>query len=234
MKKGIGIALLLATLAIFPGYATVDAMQNVMTSQVALRNSRQMFTLRGTDKKVYRVYILGENERYGKNVPGWQKTKYDQLYVADGYYAYVEDLNSGVAVFQSTELFGKRKGYTESVNLTDPTYGGGFYVIRGMNGEPDILVSAMQMTGNGHVDYRFFVVKNGMLKQMKLLNSSKETFYKFVGHHKRPYMLDDGTIALPWFKRGQGSANPGGLFTSVYMTDFTNLILMFAYTYKEE
>lgn len=213
------------------------AMQTVMSEEMAMEQSRLSYLMNGTDGKMYNVYIVGDNESFFGSKAFWKKTDYDQVWKADGYWAYVCEANDSVPMLQSANLFGKKSaGNFEYINRTEATYMGGIYVIRGIDGQPDMLVSARQMTGGGFVDYRFFVIKNGMLKQMKFLYDSNQTRMVKIGTHKRPYGLEDGTIAFPWFRQGHIDGDrkiPGGNFMSVFMPDFTNLILIHGYTYKE-
>lgn len=83
------------------------------------------------------------------------------------------------------------------------------------------------------MDYRLFVIKNGELKQMKFLYKSGKTRLEFIGDHKLPYELDDGTIAMPWFRRKTMEAK-GGVFITIFMPDYTNMVLIDAYTYEDE
>lgn len=232
MKKIIKCLLVLALLLLSGiGYSCTYAAPNVLTYSMASERSRAAYLMNGTDGKLYNIYIVGENENfYGRAM--WRKTDYDQLYSADAYWAYVSESGDSVAMFQSVNLFGKKYAdQKEYMNLTDPTYMSGVFVIPGTEGQPDVLVTAKQMTGGGFVDYRCFVIKNGELRQMKFMSDNKKTRLAVIGIHSEPYEVEDGTLAFPWFRQRQMDT-PGGHFVSVYMPDFTNLILIHAYTYK--
>lgn len=214
------------------------AAPSVITESAATEKSRISYLMNGTDGKMYHLHIIGENEKFYGSKGAWKKTDYDQVYSAASYWAYISEMNGSNAILQNINLFGKKSpNYPEYINRTDPTYMGGIYVIKGLQGQPDILVSAVQSSAS-YIDYRFFVIQNGSLRPMRLMSdSSQETRSVIMGTHKRPYEKEDGTLALPWFRRkgmaADGTTIPGGNFVSVYMPDFTNLILISAYTYKE-
>lgn len=239
MKKiirSIVFILMVLVMNMMPTYA----MQTVMSEEMAIQKSRVSYLMNGTDGKMYNVYIVGDNESYDREFSTWKKTPDDRVYKATTYGAYVCDSDDTVSMLQSVQLFGEHKtagGYVY-MNLTNPSYVGGIYLIKGVNGEPDILVSAAQLYGSGAVDYRCFVIKNGSLKQLKFMDENQSFHFDVVGTHQKPYTLDDGTIAFPWFRRtsltSDGRKIQGGSFTSVFMPDFTNLILIHGYTYKRE
>ena len=239
MKKVLfGLALMAAALCT-ANTSESYAAASVITESAAMEKSRVSYLMNGTDGKMYNLYIVGENEKFcGGKMPGWKRTDYDQVYSATSYWAYISEMNDSNAILQNVNLFGKKSSnYPEYINRTDPTYMGGVYIIKGVQGQPDILVTACQ-TSASFVTYRVFAIKNGVLYPMKVINdTNQETMTNLVGIHRKPYGMDDGTYAFPWFRRGMwkqdGTKIPGGNFTSVYMADFTNLMLIHAYTYKE-
>lgn len=235
-KELLGLALMATTFCI--ANATVAyAAPNVITESAATEKSRVSYLMNGTDGKMYNLYIVGENERFYGSNGSWKKTDYDQVYSATSYWAYISEMNDSNAILQNVNLFGKKSSnYPEYINRTDPTYMGGVYVIKSVQGQPDILVSAIQSAAS-YVDYRFFVIQNGVLRAMRLMNeNNQETRTAIMGTHSSPYEKEDGTVAIPWFRRKDiardGTTIPGGNFVSVYMPDFTNLILIHAYTYQ--
>ena len=239
MKKVLfGLALMAAALCT-ANTSESYAAASVITESAAMEKSRVSYLMNGTDGKMYNLYIVGENEKFcGGKMPGWKRTDYDQVYSATSYWAYISEMNDSNAILQNVDLFGKKSpNHPEYINRTDPTYMAGVYVIKGVQGQPDILVSARQSSAS-YVDYRFFAIKNGILRPMKFMSSSsQETRLVLLGTHSEPYEKEDGTLAFPWFRRGaiseDGRKIPGGNFVSVYMPDFTNLILIHAYTYQK-
>lgn len=214
------------------------AAPSVISESAATEKSRVSYLMNGTDGKMYHLYIVGEGEKFYGSKATWKQTDYDQLYCAVSYWAYISDMNDSNAILQDVNLFGKKSSnHPEYINRTDPTYVGGIYIMKGVQGQPDILVSASQSSAS-YVDYRFFVIQNGNLRPMKFMSdTSQETRTATMGTHRKPYEKEDGTVACPWFRRKDmvrdGTPIPGGNFVSVYMPDFTNLILIPAYTYKE-
>lgn len=238
MKKILFGLALLTTLFCTTNATVSYAAPYIVAESTATEKSRVSYLLKGTDGKMYNLYIIGENEKfYGSNAP-WRKTENDQIFGATSYWAYISGLNESNAILQDINLFGKKTpGFPEYINRTDPTYTGGTYVIKGMQGQPDILVSAKQPTGSA-VTYRFFIIKNGTLCPMKIIDdTNQETMTNLVGIRRVPYRKDDGTYAIPWFRRGgftrNGAKIPSANFMSVYMADFTNSLLIHAYTYEE-
>lgn len=229
--KLLACLLLLLGAALSPALAASTVMPDVMAAEKA----RYSYMMTGTDGKLYNLYIIGDNEQFiGGGKAPWVHDRWDQLYLADRYSAYISE-NGGSAILQYNNLFGSRKnsrgGYA---NLSAPTWSGGVSLIKGVDGQPDILVTAEQMAFS-FVDYRLFVIQNGELKQMKFLYKSGKTRLDFIGRHKLPYELDDATIAMPWFR--QGHLAPGlksGIFVTVFMPDYTNLVLIEAYTFEDE
>ena len=238
MKKLLfGLALMvvaLCTVNISESYAA----PSVMTESAAAEKSRVSYIMNGTDGKMYNLYIVGENERFYGSKAHWKNTDYDQIYSATSYGAYISEMNDSNVILQNVNLFGKKSSnYPEYINRTNPAYTGGIYVIKGVQGQPDLLVSARQ-TSASYVDYRFFAIKSGILRPMKLMSDTdKETSTFIIGIHRMPYEKEDGTVAVPWFRRKNfakdGTIIPSGNFVSVFMPDFTNLILIHAYSYKE-
>lgn len=234
--KGIVIRFMFS-IALLIGIAiqSIAAYSYTMTSDFAAEKSRVSFIMRSVEGSSYNVYIVGEGEKYaGATAPWARSSRGDLIYKAKSYMPYISDLNDIIASQQNLKLFGDKIN-DEYINVTGPTYTGGVYVIKGNNGQPDILVSAVQTTGGGFVDYRFFTIKNGELKQMKLLYSNQNTRLVFMGYvGNGPQSLSDGTIALPWFKQKIRGAIDSGTYTSVFMPDYNNLILIWAYTVKGE
>jgi hypothetical protein len=226
---------LLACLLVILGAGMVPsfAESTVMPDVVAAEKARYSYMMTGTDGKLYNLYIIGDNEQFiGSSKAPWVHDRWDQLYLADRYIAYISE-NGGSAILQYNNLFGSRKDSRgEYANLSAPTYSGGVSLIKGVDGQPDILVTAEQLAAS-LVDYRLFVIKNGELKQMKFLYKSGKTRLEFIGDHKLPYELDDGTIAMPWFRRKTMEAK-GGVFITIFMPDYTNMVLIDAYTYEDE
>lgn len=233
MRKEIVRIFCLIIMAFAVNITMADAFQNVLTESVAAQKSRISFLMNGTDGKMYNVFIIGENEHFVTGY-AWKSTPNDQLYKADSYHAYISEASDSVSNFQYINLFGNNKGYPEYINRSNPTYTGGVFVIKGEQGQPDILASALQRTGGGFVDYRFFAIKNGTLRPMKVLYKDQTTTYVLVGTHQKAYALEDGTIASPYFIQNNGRNNRWGNYTAVYMPDFTNLVLIHAYTNKDE
>lgn len=228
-KRFVFIFVILFSLGAFESYA----MPNVMSDSLAMEKCRISYVMKGTDGKKYNLYILGDNEQFYGSRSAWHKTDYDQVYSADGYWGYISAINDTEALLQSTNLFGKKSNaYLEYMNMTDPTYMGGVYLITGESDQPDVLVTAEQMTGGGFISYRCFVIQNGSLTPMRFMGDDKRTHLSVIGTHKKPYGVEDGTIAFPW-RRQKGFNYNAGSFVSVYMPDFTNLILIHGYTYEE-
>ena len=228
---------LLACLLVVLGAGMVPsfAESTVMPDVVAAEKARYSYMMTGTDGKLYNLYIIGDNEQFiGVGNSTWYRTKYDQVYAGYPYRAYISRITGGVAEIQYNQLFGnlRNKAEGEPVNLSDPTYRGGVCLIKGVDGQPDMLMTAHQV-GATFVDYRFFVIKNGELRPMKFLFKNGKTALAFDGHHVLPYELDDGTVAVPWFRRKTMEAK-GGVFVTVFMPDYTNLVLIEAYTYDDK
>jgi hypothetical protein len=202
----------------------------------AMQKARVSYAMTGTDGSTSNVYIIGENESFtGAGNTTWRTGEWDQIYSASRYNAYVSPINSDYAVLQDaslfTSLYGSSPG-TYRFNLTDPSYSGGAFLIEGVNGQPDILVTAKQESAGG-VSYRFFVIRNGKLTPMKIMFENRQTAYNMTGTHHRPYGLADGTVAVPWFKQRTMDSPSHGSFITVFMPDFTNAILTSAYVVKE-
>lgn len=211
------------------------AFQNVVSDSSIAERATLSYLMYGTDGTAYNLYIVGEGEKFAGSSAAWKRTPDDRIYMAKSYDVYISGTGDSIPKYQPVKLFGDTKGRSEYMNLTDPTYTSGCYLIKGKNSQPDILVSALQMTGGGFVDYRFFVIKDGIFKQMQLMSDNQQTRLVTIGTHKRPYELDDGTVAIPWFR--QRTIEPGGgnfgNYISVYMPDYTNLILIHGYTFHE-
>lgn len=241
MLKQIGIVIrafvLLVLLLLCSNFAYAQA-PATMADSVAMGKARVSFVMHDANGDIYNLYIIGENESFvGAGNSSWCATETDQVYEASWYDAYLTGPNSRIAVIQDVSLFGysKNEQYKQYINLTAPSYRSGVYLIKGVNGQPDILATAMQMTAS-FVDYRFFAIKNGELTPMKLMFSNQRTGTRMVGIHKRAYGLDDGTIAIPWVRQGMKGMTGGlksGRFISVFMPDFTNMILIFSYSIED-
>lgn len=198
---------------------------------VAIGVARLSYVMHDAKGEIYNLYIIGDNERFvGARNTTWRNTENDQIYEAAPYHVYVTGPNSDTAIVQDVDIFGDRDkaNSTERLNLTNPTYQSGIYLIKGVNGQPDILVSATQMSAS-FVDYRFFAIKNGKLRAMKLMFGDQRTSTKMSGIHTPAYGLDDGTIAIPWFQSRIPGQVKAGRFISVFMPDFTNMILIYSY-----
>lgn len=233
--KGIVIRLVFCfALLLVSGVPYMAAYSYSLTDDFASQHSRLSFIMHSVEGTSYNVYIVGDGDSYaGTSAPFvWGSTN-DLIYKAKVYTPYISELGNSIALQQSIKLFGDNRVNDEYINITNPTRTGGVYVIKGINGQPDILVAAIQTTGGGFVDYRFFAIKNGELRQMKLLFSNQNTRLVSMGYvGNGPHALSDGTIALPWFKQKMGGAKDFGQFTSVYMPDYNNMILIWAYTVK--
>lgn len=223
---------LFSLLAIFTLFAcSVDAAPVTLTDEYAADKARLSWVVQGTDGRMYNLYIIGENEKFmgGRNAI-WKYSDNDQAFGTwSGYHAYISMPGEINTILQSANLFGdsaRNDGYFV-VNLTNPSWQGGAFIIKGVNGQPDILVTAKQMHAS-FVDYRFFVIKNGILRPMKFVDKRQQTTIEITGDHDLPYAVDDGTLAVPWFYRGKGT------YVSVYMPDFENLMFISAYTYKDK
>lgn len=212
------------------------AYQTVIPDSIAIERSRISYIMRDVNGAIYNLYIIGDGEIFvGAQTEPWRKTEWDEIYEASSYNAYLTGPNSNNAVVQSVNLFGKNKvsGYKHRLNLTNPTWRSGIYLIKGVNGQPDILVTAYQMAAS-FVDYRFFAIKNGELRPLKLMFGNQRTSTRMIGIHKPAYGLADGTIAIPWFRqRMPGPLKPGN-FITVFMPDFDNFILIAAYTIEAQ
>ncbi|MDK8254135.1 MAG: hypothetical protein QP733_06815 [Dialister micraerophilus] len=95
--------------------------------------------------------------------------------------------------------------------------------MKNTNGNPDILVTFEH--------YRFFIVKDGKPTAMKVKYNDGEIGVTTIGRPTKPYIMQDGTIAIPRFRQRQFT--PGekyGDYTAVYMLDYTNCILISAYS----
>lgn len=223
IMKAFFIFMAMVMFAVFPASAAPET----LSDEYATNKSRLSWVARGTDGEMYNIYIIGENEKFmgGRDAP-WKATDNDQAFgTKTGYHAYISKLGDMTALLQSLNLFGESPrvdGYYV-VNLTDPSWQGGAFLIKGKNGQPDILATAKQMYYS-FVDYRFFVIKNGVLRPMKFMSDSQRTRIQIIGDHELPYAVEDGTLAVPWFERGKG------VHTSVYMPDFENLLFIHAYT----
>ncbi len=208
------------------------AFQNVVSDSSIAERAALSYLMYGTDGTAYNLYIVGDGEKFARSSAAWKRTPDDRIYTAKSYDVYISGTGDSIPKYQPVKLFGDTKGSPEYMNLTDPTYTSGCYLIKGKNSQPDILVSALQMTGGGFVDYRFFIIKDGIFKQMQLMSDNQRTRLVTIGTHKRPYELDDGTVAIPWFRQAPKEYG-GGDYISVYMPDYTNLILIHGYTFRE-
>lgn len=223
------------TLLVIFGIPQIFAAAYSLTDIDAAKQSRLSFLMHSTDGNAYNVYIIGDGESYAGRSAPWSYSSNDMIYKAKAYYVYISSVKEDIVEMQGIELFGDNPtGHAEYINIIRPSYTGGVYLIKGVNGQPDILVSAKQMTGGGFVDYRYFAIKEGRLQQMKLMSSDQSTRLVSKGRiNSMPYAVADGTIAVLWFRQRQGGIKDFGNFTSVYMPDYQNLILIFAYSYKE-
>lgn len=227
--KAIHTVILLAFLLLAGNfaYATFEKMPD----SLAMDRARISCIMHDDNGEIYTLYIIGEEEKFigASPYPGWRKTEHDQVYKALEYNAYLTAPNTNSTLIQHVNLFGGDANQPKRLNLTDPTYLGGVYLIPGIDGQPDILVTAVQRYAND-VDYRFFAIKNGELRPMKLMYKNQTLSAKKIGTHEIAYGLDDGTIAIPGFRRGIPGKVRSGNFVSVFMPDFTNMILIYSYT----
>lgn len=81
-KRFVFIFVILFSLGAFESYA----MQNVMSDSLAMEKCRISYVMKGTDGEKYNLYILGDNEQFYGSRSAWQKTDYDLVYSADGYW----------------------------------------------------------------------------------------------------------------------------------------------------
>ena len=188
--------------------------------------ARQSFTLRCVEGNYFDVRIVGDGETI---LSDWFWAHGDTIYAAD-YSVYLGDENSSTLTRQDVELFANNYGgeHPQRINVTRPNRDG-FYVVRGVNGLPDLLVSQIQITGGGYFDMKIFVVKNGRLQELKFQNREG----KLQNHRDTittpTTYLDDGTISVPWHTNAVPDV---GRYVTVYMFDADNLILIPAYTNK--
>ena len=188
--------------------------------------ARQSFELRSVEGNYFDVYIVGENENI---LDDWLWANGDTIYAGD-YSAYLGTENSATLARQNVELFADNYGdkHPQRINVTRDNRDG-CYVVRGVNGLPDLLVCKIQITGGGYFAVKIFVVKDGRLQAVKFQNDKgtlqddRDTTPKSITY------LDDGTISLPWHTN---VAEVAGSYVTIYMFDADNLILIPAYTNK--
>lgn len=225
-------------LALFflPAGHEAHAAQAVMPDTMAMEMSRKSFVMHDENGKIYNVYIIGDDEMFvgAKHFTWLSGRDIDQVYKAYPYNAYLSAPGERSAEIQYVQLFGKKMDTTrpDFINVTAPTYIGGVYVIQGEDGQPDMLVTTKQMSVS-FVDYHFFIIKNGELRPMRFMHKDRSLRMAFIGVHKPARGLDDGTIAIPWFRQGHTGAGKSGSFITVFMPDFTNMILISSYTIND-
>lgn len=230
MRKLIRAILVMFLFLFVLSTVNTHAYYGVLSDRDAESLSRKSFNMRGTEGIYYNLYIIGENERGNTFQNYWKGGRFDTAYSCCHYTAYISESTNSSAFEQSENLFeqgrfGRARSSEETINLTD----GNVYLMENTNGNPDILVTSEQMSSS-FVDYRFFIIKEGKLTAMKVKYSDGEIGVTTIGRPTRPYIMQDGTIAIPKFRQRQFT--PGekyGNYTAVYMPDYTNCILISAY-----
>ena len=152
------------------------------------------------------------------------------------YYFYVAPTDSSEVLGQNIHPFGRKAyewdqksqfGY-QRIDLDDLNRTG-VYVLKGVAGLPDLLVSTRQTTGGGALSIRVFYIQNEQIHQLRFMDKSQRMTESFEFAYKPLRYLDDGTICLSWWSNvGENK----GVYDTVYMLDLQNAILMEAYTQK--
>ena len=235
MKRIIGLILFLLVVGINSAFAFLPG--SVSTEEASSR-ARVTFLMNSVENMPYNVYIVGENEKLLGSNWGWRQQNVHEEIWAGKYYAYINESNGSVAARQPVSLF-REETYASNnnswppqrINVHYPNYDG-FYVVKGKMGQPDILVCTSRETGGGYFSARVFVIKDGFMKLVRFMDQEQSTKETIMIGFDRIYYLDDGTLAVPWWTNaGRGSFGGGaGKYTTVYMMDIGNLILISSYT----
>ena len=180
--------------------------------------SRQSFTLRSVEGKIFDVYIVGDGETI---LTDWLWAFDDTIFAGD-YSVYLGDANSDTFTRQDVELFANNYGgeHPQRINVTQPNRDG-CHKVTGINVLPDLLVSKIQITGGGFFDMKIFVVKNGRLQALRFSGDGNFKTSRDTGFEPTTYR-DDGTISVPWWTNAPGSE---GRYVTFYKLDADNLIL---------
>ncbi|MCI6285784.1 hypothetical protein [Acidaminococcus fermentans] len=193
------------------------AAPDYLPQRQAAERARETFLMKGVDGGSYRVYVVGEGEELLGKKYLWAKNDQERNYKGN-YSLYMARLGSKeMALRQPVELYHNRPVI---VNPVDPSWNG-FYVAKGIKGQPDILVLTQRESGGGGFRAETYFIRNGQLQQLWYL-SPKGYIQKskVIGFKKLRYR-DDGTFALPtWTNR-----KPGGKIIIIYRLDVSRMLL---------
>ena len=235
VKRIIGLILFLLIVGINSVFALPPGS---MSTEEASNRARVAFLMNSAENMPYNVYIVGENEKLLGSDWTWRQQNVHEEIWAGKYYAYVSESNGSVAARQPVSLFQEETHASNNnswppqrINVHYPNHDG-FYVVKGKAGQPDILICTIRVTGGGIFLARAFVIKDGSLKLLRFMNQEQSMRETHRISFDRIYYLDDGTLAVPWWTNaGNGPFGRGaGKYTTVYMMDIGNLILISSYT----
>ena len=222
MKKFLWIMLLTLILNLGVIFSSIASAEEYDARLRLLANS--------VDDVLYEIYIIGSNEQLLDSDWIWREhDKYNEIYKGD-YYAFITPATESNLKKQNVHLFGDLGGATSEgrINVLNNTRDG-VYVVQGKAGQPDLIVSKIQQSGGGQFESRIFVIKDGSLQLLKLMDKDRRFTENTYTGFKNINYLDDGTIAIHWWTN---DAMTAGKYTTVYMLDIKNLVLIGAYTVR--
>ena len=206
---------------------------NILSNETTSARARVSFLMSSVENIPHNLYIVGINERRLDDRWPWRQfDKHEEIWTGK-YYAYVNRPGDSKSVLQTVPLFNSKTYQTtnpsQRINVHYPNYDG-FYLVKGKAGQPDILVCTIRQTGGGSFSARTFIIKNGKLQLMRFMGEEQKIRDSHIIGFERLYYLPDGTLAVPWWTN---SPEMHGRYTTVYMIDVDNLILISAYTNKD-
>lgn len=208
---------------------------DTLSDDTAASKARVSFLMSSVNGIPHNVYIVGEHEKLlGSDWTWRQYNTYEEIWTGT-YYAYLDKPGDSLAALQSVYLFSVRTYQNanpswpaQRINVYYPNYDG-FYIVKGKAGQPDILVCTSRDTGGGSFTAKTFIIKNGKLQLLRFMNKEHKINESHNIGFDRLYYLDDGTLAVPWWTNDPVMH---GRYTTVYMLDIDNLILISSYTNK--
>lgn len=221
LKKIFSAMMFIFILSMNVCFAADESMPDSMDKTSAVSKARRVLIMASTERIAYDIYIISPEEISNAE------------YARGDYRAYISPTTKTSADLQDVPIFFNTDD--NGINRTDGVISvqsfnsneSGIYVVKGIRGLPDLLVST-QSSGDGIFKARVFLITDGKLRLVRFLPTYAETEMrdsKLINSETIAY-LDDGTLGFPWFLR---SPKESGAVKSVYMLDEKNFILIPAY-----